>query len=167
MFIENANAVCNNAMFIYTKMVDVSKLHPSMAMLMKIAAEKAKIRTPSALARELNVSPQTVKNWSARGISKEGAMAAQAKFGCDANELRGQSDFFFTVDRDQVAAKVIALEPTSAELRNKTQDPYIVEAIDIFERLLPSDRKGALATLKVYVQNLGPPRDGQTLFLAG
>lgn len=137
-----------------------------MAMLMKIAEEKARIRTPSALARELNVSPQTVKNWSARGISKEGAMAAQAKFGCDANSLRGQSEVLFAVDPDQAATKVIAMAPTRIELRNKTRDPFIDEAIGIFEKLPPEDRKGAVAALKSYVQNLGPPRDGQTLSMA-
>ena len=38
----------------------------------------------SNVARLLNASPQTVKNWESRGISQSGAIKAQAVIGCDA-----------------------------------------------------------------------------------
>lgn len=93
-------------------------------------------------------------------------MAAQARFGCDANLLRGQTEILFVPNPDHLATKVIAMDPTRNELRNQARDAFITEAISIFETLPPEDRKGALAALKSYVQNLGPPRDGQTLSMA-
>ena len=142
MFMIKANVTCNNTAFIDNKI------------------------TPSALAKALNVSPQTVKNWSSRGISKEGAMAAQAKFGCDANELREKAEIAFSTDVDHAATKVIAMEPARSDLKQRWKDPYVDEALGIFLRLAPEDRKGAVAALRSYVQNLGPPRDGQTLSMA-
>lgn len=38
----------------------------------------------SKLARLLNASPQTVKNWEVRGISKQGMIEAQRAIGCSA-----------------------------------------------------------------------------------
>ena len=37
------------------------------------------------MARLLNVSPQVMKNWEARGVSEGGALLAQKIIGCDAN----------------------------------------------------------------------------------
>ena len=49
------------------------------------AAEKLKgIKGQSRLARLLNASPQTVKNWESRGISKQGMLEAQRAIGCSA-----------------------------------------------------------------------------------
>lgn len=63
-------------------------MHESMVRLYKIALDKG-IRGQSAVARELNESPQTVKNWESRGISVTGALKAQGLFGCDANWILG------------------------------------------------------------------------------
>jgi SOS-response transcriptional repressor LexA len=53
-----------------------------------IAAEKmAKITGQSALARLLNESPQTLKNWEARGVSKAGIIKAVEKIGCSTTWL--------------------------------------------------------------------------------
>lgn len=47
------------------------------------AAEKLKdIQGQSALARLLNTSPQTVKNWETRGVSKKGLIDASKIIGC-------------------------------------------------------------------------------------
>jgi phage repressor protein C with HTH and peptisase S24 domain len=52
------------------------------------AAEALKsLKGQSEVARALNLSPQTVNNWEARGISKPGMLKAQAVLGCDANWL--------------------------------------------------------------------------------
>lgn len=59
--------------------------HESMQRLLAIALEVAKIDGPAALASALTQSEQTITNWGSRGVSKEGAMKAQEKFGCSAN----------------------------------------------------------------------------------
>ena len=48
---------------------------------------KPPVVTPTDLAKALNESPQTVKNWEYRGISKKGALASQAHFGVSATWL--------------------------------------------------------------------------------
>lgn len=58
----------------------MSKAHPTMSRLYLAATEKG-ISGQSELARAMNVSPQRVNNWEARGISQEGANLAQAKLG--------------------------------------------------------------------------------------
>jgi DNA-binding Xre family transcriptional regulator len=45
-------------------------------------------------------------------------------------------------------------------------DKWIMEATAILKKLKPSHREGAVAVLRVYTQNLGPPRDGQALPMA-
>lgn len=57
-----------------------------MALLHKLAQARD-VRSPAALARMLGVSQQRLKNWEARGISKEGALKAQAVLGFDCNKL--------------------------------------------------------------------------------
>lgn len=45
-------------------------------------------------------------------------------------------------------------------------DPWTREAIEIMSKLKEHEKQGALANLRTYVYNLGPPRDGQALPMA-
>lgn len=56
-------------------------MHPSMARLYRAAKELKGIAGGSALARELNVSPQVIKNWESRGVSRAGAIDAGRALG--------------------------------------------------------------------------------------
>lgn len=58
-------------------------MHDSMKRLQKVAKTDRK----SDIARELNVGASTVTNWSNRGVSKEGALAAAARYNTDANYI--------------------------------------------------------------------------------
>ena len=55
--------------------------HPSMQRLFTATGMQA-----SELARALDTSPQNITNWSARGISKNGALLASRIFGLDARQ---------------------------------------------------------------------------------
>jgi transcriptional regulator with XRE-family HTH domain len=46
-------------------------------------------------------------------------------------------------------------------------DPWIAEATKTLEALSTEDRRAAVLNLRNFVQNLGPPRDGQALHVAG
>lgn len=48
------------------------------------SADQAGARGHAWLSKELGESEQTVTNWARRGVSKAGAMKAQARFGCSA-----------------------------------------------------------------------------------
>lgn len=59
-------------------------MHKQMERLYEAARTIKKITGQSGLARALNASPQTVKNWESRGISKQGILMAQQVIGCSA-----------------------------------------------------------------------------------
>lgn len=75
-------------------------MHASMKRLFDYAKQEpprggAEVTTLADLGRRLNVSAQTLNNWKARGVSKEGAIAAEKEFGCSATwilEGEGQQD---------------------------------------------------------------------------
>ncbi|WP_035205968.1 S24 family peptidase [Acidovorax sp. CF316] len=58
--------------------------HDSLQRLLT-AAEKTGIKGPSALAKALNESDQTITNWGRRGVSKSGAMNAERLLGVSSN----------------------------------------------------------------------------------
>lgn len=58
-------------------------MDPSMLRLQEVAGTNKK----SKIALDLNVGASTVTNWSKRGVSKEGALAAAEKYNADANYI--------------------------------------------------------------------------------
>ncbi len=60
------------------------ELHPSAERLYKAAEALKGVRGQSAVARLLIASPQTLKNWESRGVSRQGAITAQERIGCSA-----------------------------------------------------------------------------------
>lgn len=62
-------------------------MHNSVDRLYQAAKKLRDISGQSAVARLLNESPQTVKNWETRGISRSGAMKAEDVLGVRANWL--------------------------------------------------------------------------------
>ncbi|WEN13682.1 S24 family peptidase [Rhodanobacter sp. AS-Z3] len=66
------------------------RAHPSSIRLAE-AAERMGDSSPTAIARRLNVSVQKVSNWISRGVSKEGALEAQAAYNVDANWILGST----------------------------------------------------------------------------
>ena len=57
-------------------------------------------------------------------------------------------------------------EPAAQYAVNRQYDVYTMAAIGVMLSLPESQRDGALAALRTHVQNLSPPRDGQTLPMA-
>lgn len=88
MFSAAINTPCNNAVFSLSTMAAMAKklVHPSVQRLYDVA-KLADAKAPAQVARRLNISAQTLNNWEARGISKEGSLLAQQVFGCNANWL--------------------------------------------------------------------------------
>lgn len=61
---------------------------------------------------------------------------------------------------------MFANSPTlSSQLQ--THDQHTIAAIEIMQKLMPSQREGALAALKTHVSHLGTQDDGQALSVAG
>jgi SOS-response transcriptional repressor LexA len=73
--------------------------HPSAARLLE-AADRFGDRSPTEIARKMNVSVQKVFNWLSRGVSKEGALQAQATYKVDANWILGLAEIGHLVVRE-------------------------------------------------------------------
>jgi hypothetical protein len=63
-------------------------MHASAQRLYEAARLICSVSGQSAVAGLLNESPQTVKNWEARGVSAEGAIKAEQVLGCRAAWVR-------------------------------------------------------------------------------
>ncbi len=85
MFIAASNASLNTSRVIPWT---VPAMHQSASRLYKAAELLRRTIGQSAVARLLNESPQTVKNWEARGVSAEGAIKAEEAIGCRAAWIR-------------------------------------------------------------------------------
>lgn len=89
----------------------MTRLYAAFADTARAANPRAKIGQ-SALARRLNESPQTVKNWEARGISQRGAQRAQAAFGVNATWLlNGTGPVFVMPAEVSTASQPMTLDP--------------------------------------------------------
>jgi hypothetical protein len=69
-------------------MQDHHSMNDQMTRLYLAAKTLRGVDGPSAIAKLLNVSPQTVHNWEDRGISQDGLLKAQEQVGCNAIWLR-------------------------------------------------------------------------------
>ena len=70
-------------------------------------------------------------------------------------------------DHEIVLNKNMVSEPIAGYITSQMiSDPWVLEAVRIVSCLQEHQREGAIADLRKYVQNLGPPREGQALFVA-
>lgn len=86
-------------------------LHHSTGRLYMAAMEMKGIQGQSAVARLLNESPQRVKNWEARGVSKTGALLAEQVIGCSALWILTGRGGMKKNHGAQPGAPVLAMEP--------------------------------------------------------
>lgn len=77
-FKQKSNASFNNILFTKQK---ITHMHASTERLYQAAKQMRDVSGQSAVARLLNESPQTVKNWETRGVSRAGAMTAESVIG--------------------------------------------------------------------------------------
>lgn len=92
--------------------------------------------------------------------------------------LKGPDDgtipFLSSPAAEQTGQPLIAAEPQKSlfplapkpPLDLSGLDPWTREAVEIMSRLKEHEKQGAIANLRTYVHNLGPPRDGQALPVA-
>lgn len=82
--------------------------------------------THSELARALNVSEQVITNWAKRGMSTEGALAAQFAFHMDANYLLGRIGHPMMVSRNDGQIDPMAREDVAQYV---TRPPWPFESV--------------------------------------
>lgn len=186
MFKHISNTACNNILFKPARiryMREKKKLHPSMVRLYEIAADHGdKVIGQSALARALNESPQTVKNWEVRGISKGGAIKSQSVFGCDANELLGLTFDMSLSNNDRQATSQLTTpfthvhsnEPMTLrknvavyQAPRSQEDELREKLLELFSQLDIAGKREWLANLSGFVDGRRPHQDGSAPAVAG
>ncbi len=125
----------------------------------------AKGLTNAALAKLAKVKPPTSFNWGSgktKSIKGEQLLNAAAALGVDPQWLAtGKGPKYVGPEG---GGNVSVVQEKRAAYPD--YDIYTKEAIRIMIELKDYQREGALAALRTHVQNLGPPRDGQTLHMA-
>lgn len=114
MFKQKATPMFNNKMFKTGTILPMRKdvtFHASATRLYKAAQEMKGIKGQSAVARLLNESPQRVRNWEARGVSKEGALLAEDVIGCSALWILTGQGFMEKLDGNSISVETAKEQP--------------------------------------------------------
>lgn len=106
MFKQKANTMFNNQEHICLMMPDMNAQTERLYLAAKTLHQ---VDGSSAVAKLLNVSPQTVNNWEERGISNDGLLRAQELMGCNAIWLRDGSGSMTNAGSDVSADEIIEL----------------------------------------------------------
>lgn len=103
------------------------QIHPSMARLYQAAKELKGVTGQSAVARLLNASPQAVKNWEGRGVSKTGALTAEEVIGCSA--------LWITQGTGEMRGGGLTTGGATPQLLNQPREPSNVEHVQVKRRV--------------------------------
>lgn len=126
-------------------------MHPSAARLYQAAKELRNVVGQTNVANLLNKSPQVVKNWETRGVSKEGSLLAETVMGVRATWILGESVEMLTGETSQSPHRLthpdegVAHDPSVREFtlppaitREQLMDPKF-ELPAVFEIAMPDD----------------------------
>lgn len=149
MFRHSSNITFNNISFNAETM---PFMHASMAKLYQFVDENCQLSGQSALARKMEETPQTVKNWASRGISEGGALKAQALFGCNANWLLGRSKY----DAAPAQPPVVATDNNAG-----WQWPFWSISPKDYALLTQEEKQHIEAGIELIVKNRGSPSKQQ------
>lgn len=121
------------------------------------------------LATACGITPTSVSDWrsgKSKTIEGKNLLSAAKCLGVRAEWL---ANGMGPMRPDVVISTAQQIEDNVKQypVAKPSNDKWIIEATVILKKLRPSQREGAVAALRVYVQNLGPPRDGQALQVAG
>ena len=147
MFITKSNTMYNNILF---NLRTIPWMHETAARLYEAAEQLQNTVGQSAVARLLNESPQVVKNWETRGVSKAGAIKAQSVIGCSVTWL----------------ATGAGLMRPSGAVPAVVQPPTLGEALEVVARCLNDLPDSAREQAAQHLQTLARAPDSQKALAA-
>jgi len=151
MFKQKATPMFNNKLFktgTILRMRKERKFHDSTTRLYKAALEMKSITGQSAVARLLNQSPQTVKNWEVRGVSKEGALLAERMIGCNALWILTGQGFMENLEPEAFAGQHTKEEPIKPFPSTAPPWPFQTITAREYERLTDEERERVEAFIR-------------------
>lgn len=135
---KEVNRAYNNILFTPPRIGDMNQ---EMKRLYEAASEARGIRGQSDLARVLNTSPQTINNWEARGISKQGLLSIQSVLGISASWVQKGQGPKFVLDKSNISAAQIGT--TQIPLLSYVSAGHWTGAVNAFQ---PNDAHDWLVT---------------------
>lgn len=157
MFKEKAIAMFNNTMFTFSTIDSMSEpIHASVERLYLAAREIRAVTGQSAVARLLDQTPQTVKNWEKRGISEGGALIAQRRIGCDANWLLDGRGAMTLTDAWTGATAAMATEPDRSIYALPIAWPFKTVTRSQYDSLTAEQKAHVEAGIRMLLQIAGP-----------
>lgn len=148
---KNQIMTFNNAAFTAETICCMSEIHPSVQRLYSAARELRDVTGPSAVARLLGASPQTMNNWESRGISEGGALKAQQVIGCDANwVLHGNGLMEFKAKNPEIAADRVATYTVTRlwPFKTFTADDFMQYLDEEYRQKIEDQLLGAITRMK-------------------
>jgi phage repressor protein C with HTH and peptisase S24 domain len=144
-----------------------------------LAAETLKkIRGQSALARFLNASPQTLKNWESRGVSSQGMVSAQELLGCSAVWIetgKGKMQIGDGVQTPsqvhdgQIEFELLDIQAAAGNGHPAQEFPQVIQRVNVLESWARQTLGGDLSRIKLITANgtsmQGTIDNGDVLFV--
>ncbi|MDO8693530.1 MAG: helix-turn-helix transcriptional regulator [Sheuella sp.] len=144
-----------------------------------LAAETLKkIRGQSALARFLNASPQTLKNWESRGVSSQGMVSAQELLGCSAVWIETGKGKMQIGDGVQIPSQVhdgqiefelLDIQAAAGNGHPAQEFPQVIQRVNVLESWARQTLGGDLSRIKLITANgtsmQGTIDNGDVLFV--
>lgn len=157
MFKQKAIATFNNAMFTFSTIDGMLEpIHASVERLYLAAREIRAVTGQSAVARLLDQTPQTVKNWEKRGISEGGALIAQRRIGCDANWLLDGRGAMTITDAWAGTGASMATEPDRPVYALPIAWPFKTVTRNQYDSLTAEQKAHIEASIRMLLQIAGP-----------
>ncbi len=116
-------------------------MHTQMKRLYEAAKTLKGITGQSELARALSALPQTVKNWEARGVSKQGMLTAQRLFGCSAvwletgkgQMLVGEGKIIHDIKSEYVSFDLLNIETPTSDFPLAMDSAEVVQQVNVLK----------------------------------
>ncbi len=152
-------------------------MNKQMERLYEAAKTLKGITGKSALARTINESPQTVKNWETRGVSKPGLLKAQKSIGCSAEWVEtGEGPMRANeaaeeppVNSDYVNFDLLNVEASAGDGRHMLELPEVVQRVQVLESWARTALGGDLSRIKLIsargISMQGTIENGDVLFV--
>ncbi len=110
----------------------------------------------------------TISALEVRGSKRSNFLPQIAKaFGLTLEQLLDSSRDYTLNPPSAETAQHAVRDTSAAYPATRSPDSWLAEAMRILEALNAEDRRAAVLCLRAFVMNLGPPRDGQALSVAG
>lgn len=146
-------------------------MHDSARRLYEAVKAITGIEGLSDVARSLGASTQTVKNWEARGVSKEGMLLARSKLGIDPNWLAtGQGHVTFSsqnVTKVELRAKVPLISWVQAGAFQGVEDVFHPGESDVTEDVYDATVSSNAFALRVDGDSMESTYPGDRTFPQG